>query len=286
MFNTVGKYIRRSPYQAIVATLIMSFTFYMISMFAIRTFASVKLIQYFESRPQLTIFFRDEATPDDINALRQKLKQTGKTSQINYISKEQALSIYRQQNKTDPALLDLVTADILPASLEVKSANAADLSSLADMAKASPLVEEVVFQKDIVDTLLSWINAFKKIGMMEVTVLTVESILVIITIVSFKIVTKKEEIETMKLIGATNSFIRRPFILEGMIYCIAGAVIGWFVAVMIVVYTTPYLESFLKGIPIFPIEPNVLFGLLGGEVLVASFLGMFASFVAVKRYLK
>lgn len=286
MFSTVSKYIRRSPYQAIVATLIMSFTFYMISMFSVRTFVSMQLISYFESRPQLTIFFRDEATENNIMAMKQKIEQTGKTSSVTYISKQQALNIYRQQNKTDPALLDLVTADILPASLEVKSSNAADLSSLADMARGSPFVEQVVFQKDIVDTLLSWVNALKKVGMLEVSVLTIESILVIITIVSFKIVIKREEIETMKLIGATNNFIRAPFILEGVIYCVVGAVIGWFVSIMIIVYATPYLESFLKGIPIFPLAPALLFELLGGEILFAAVLGMFASFVAVKRYLK
>ncbi len=286
MLNTVSKYIRRSPYQATVATLIMSFTFYMISMFAIRTFVSMELIQYFESRPQLTIFFRDEATTQGIMAMKTELQDTGKTSQITYISKQQALDIYRQQNKTDPALLDLVTADILPASLEVKSANAVDLEGLATMAKASPLVEQVVFQKDVIDTLLSWVNAFKKVGLLEVSVLTVESILVIITIVSFKIITKKEEIETMKLIGATNSFIRMPFILEGVIYCVVGAVLGWFVSVMLIVYATPYLESFTKGIPIFPVAPTLLFGLLGAEVVIAAFLGMFASSIAVKRYLK
>lgn len=286
MFNTVGKYIRRSPYQAIVATVIMSFTFYMISTFAIRTFVSMKLINYFESRPELTIFFQDEATPDDITTLRHKLEATGKVTQITYVSKEQALQIYRQQNKSDPVLLDLVTPDILPASLEVKAENPMDLAGLAGIAKATPNVEEVVFQKDIVDTLVSWINAFKEVGVAEILVLVVESILVIITIISFKIVIKKEEIETMKLIGATNSFIRIPFILEGVIYCIAGAVIGWFISVMVIVTSAPHLESFLKGIPIFPIQPILLFGLLGGEVLAACLLGAFASFVAVKRYLK
>lgn len=286
MFSTVGKYIRRSPYQAIVATLIMSFTFYMISTFAIRTLISVKLIEYFETRPQLTVFFRDEATQEDIAALQEKIKATGKTSSIIYVSKEEALKIYKQQNQTDPVLLDLVTAEILPASLEVKAVDAKDLAGLEAIARESDMVEEVIFQKEIVDTLLSWINAFKQVGLAEIIVLLIESVLVITTIISFKIMAKREEIETMKLIGATNSFIRMPFILEGMVYCVLGALIGWCSSVILVLYTTPYLASFLKGIPIFPLPPTLFLGLLAGEVAIAMILGILASFIAVKRYLK
>src|SRR3990167_1019459 len=156
MVNTVAKYIRRSPYQALSAIAIMTLTFFAISVFSILTIISVRFISYFESRPQLTVFFKDSATRDDIRALSDKLKKTGKTSSITFVSKEEALKIYKQQNKSDPILLDLVTADILPASIEVQAVQAEDLSSLAQVVKNAPIVEEVVFQKDIVDTLVAW----------------------------------------------------------------------------------------------------------------------------------
>ena len=84
--------------------------------------------------------------------------------------------------------------------------------------------------------------------MVEIAVLIFESILVIATIISFKILVKREEIETMKLLGATNWFVRMPFIFEGMIYGMTGAAVGWLLAISFVFYSTPYLESFLKGI--------------------------------------
>src|SRR3989344_4056306 len=112
--STVAKYIRRSPYQAISAGLIMSLTFFAITVFAILTILSIRFISYFESRPQLTVFFKDSASRQDISALEDKLKDTGKTSLITYVSKEDALKIYKQQNESDPILLDLVTSDILP----------------------------------------------------------------------------------------------------------------------------------------------------------------------------
>jgi len=284
--NTVAKYIRRSPYQAISAAAIMSLTFFAISIFAILTILSLRFISYFESRPQLTVFFKDTATRQDISALEKQLESTGKTSSISYVSKDEALKIYKEQNKSDPILLDLVTSDILPASIEIQAVQAEDLTSLAQVVQGSSIVEQVVFQKDIVDTLISWTNAFRRVGLAVIGILMVVSVLVIITIIGIKITVRKEEIEIMRLIGASNWFIRAPFLTEGAIYGLAGSVIGGFSAIGIFYYFSPAIESFLKGVAIFPLSPIILLELLALEIIVAMSLGAFASYLAVLRYLK
>lgn len=284
--RTVAKYLRRSPYQAFAATLIMAIAFFSVSLFAILTILSVRLIDYFESRPQLTVFFKDGVVKDDIGSLQKQLQDTGKTSSIAYVSKEEALKIYKEMNKNEPILLDLVTADILPASIEVQANKAENLEDLAGIVKGNKNVEKVVFQKDIIDTLVAWTSAFRKIGITVISVLLVESLFIILTIVGIKITIRRDEIEIMKLIGASNWFIRTPFLLEGIFYGVAGALIGWTVSMGLFVYATPMLESFLKSVPVFPMSPLILVELLGVELLVAGFLGAFASYLAVLRYLK
>lgn len=286
MINTVSKYIRRSPYQAMSATAIMSVTFFTISVFAILTIVSIRFISYFESRPQLTVFFKDSATSADVSSLQKKLSDTGKTSSINYVSKEDALKIYKQQNKSDPILLDLVTSDILPSSIEVQAGQAQDLSSLANIVKGSPIVEEVVFQKDIVDTLISWTSAARKIGLAVIAILLTVSVLIMITIIGIKITVRREEIETMRLLGATNWFIRAPFLLEGAVYGLVGSLVGGLSAIGLFYYFAPNLESFLRGVAIFPLSPVIMGELLLIEIIAACTLGMFASYLAVLRYLK
>lgn len=286
MFKTVTKYMRRSPYQAISAFLIMTLTFFAVSIFAVLTILSVRLIDYFETRPQLTVFFKDTASRQEIQDLEDKLKNTNEVSSIAYVSKEEALQIYREQNKKDPILLDLVTADVLPASIEVQATKAEKLDDLAGIVKSEPIVEEVVFQKDIVDTLISWTSAIRKVGITVISVLSLVSLFVILTIIGIKITLRREEIEIMRLIGASNWFIRMPFLIEGMIYGFVGAVLGWSICVAILLYATPTLESFLKGINIFPLSPLMLLEVLALEVFAACFLGMIASYFAVLRYLK
>lgn len=284
--KTVLKYMRRSPYQAISAALIMTLTFFTVSVFAFLTIFSVRLIDYLESKPQLTVFFTDNASMEEINALKKRLEDTGKTVSVRYVSKDEALKIFKEQNKSQPSTLDLVTADILPASLEIQTSKAEYLSSLVPIIKESKNIDQISFQKDIVDRLIAWTNALRIIGVVVISVLSLVSIFVILTIIGIKITIRREEIEIMRLIGASTWFIRTPFLLEGAFYGMLGAVVGWAVTYGILFSLTGRISEFLQGVPIFPISHILSLEILGFEVLAACFLGMFASFIAVLRYLK
>lgn len=278
--------MRRSPYQSISAFLIMWLTFFVISVFAIITILSVRVIDYLESRPQLTIFFSETVSPEDIESLKSSLEATGKTTAVTYVSKEEALKIYTKDNKEDPLLLDLVTADILPASLEVQTSKPEYIVELVPLVKDAKNVSDVVYQQDIIDTLISWTNALRIGGVALISVLIVVSVFVILTIIGIKITIRREEIEIMRLIGASNWFIRTPFLLEGMLYGFIGALLGFTCAYGIFFFASPQIGEFLKGLSVLPISWILVLELLGVELVIASFLGAFASYVAVLRYLK
>jgi cell division transport system permease protein len=284
--KTMGRNIRRSPYQAFAAIFIMTLTFLTVSFFVFILTGSSKVIDFFESKPQVTAFFKNEAKQEEIDTLSKQLRATGKVASIKFISKEEALEIYKEQNKDDPLLLDLVTAEILPASLEVATHKIEDLTGISDALKTSPIVSEVIYQKDIVSTLVSWTSAIRKIGIGLIIVLSIVSIFIMGTIIGVKISHKKEDIEIMRLIGASNWYIRWPFIFEGIFYGLIGAVIGWTIATAVLWYFIPSLSYFLRGIPIFPIPPAFLLGVLAGEIVFAIALGFLSSFMAVLRYLK
>jgi len=284
--KTTWQNVRRSPYQALAAILIMTLTFLVVSFFSFVFLGSSKIIKYFESRPQVTVFFKDEAKQADIDKLRDQILSTGKISSVKFISKEQALKIYKEQNKNDPLLLELVTADILPSSLEISTSKIEDLASISETLKGSSFIQEVVFQKDVVATLTSWTNAARTIGIGLVSVFSLVSVFIILTIVGIKVSQKREDIEIMRLVGAGSWYVRWPFILEGMFYGAIGSVVGWAVASGVLLYSTPLLSSLLKGIPLLPVSPIFLLELLGIELLLAVFLGALATYIAVLRYLK
>jgi len=285
-FSTAWRNIRRSPYQALSAVLIMSLTFLVISFFVFLLVGSSKIINFFESKPQVTAFFNNDATQQQINGLQNELSTSGEIASIKFVSKDEALKIYKEQNKDDPLLLDLVTADVLPASFEISAVKIEDLAGISETLKKSPIVSEVIYQRDVVSALTSWTNAIRQIGLALIILLSAVSVFIMVTIIGVKISRKKPDIEIMKLIGATSWYIRWPFIIEGVTYGAIGAIIGWTISVGVLLYTTPFLESFLKGIPVLPVSLLSLLGLLAFELLLASLLGILSSYLAVLRYLK
>lgn len=291
--------VRRTPYQAVASVLMIFLTLFVLAIFLLLAGGLSSLLSYFETKPQLTIFFKDEKSKASIDELTAKLQNTGKVATYQYISKDQALAIYREQNKNDPLLLEMVTADILPASLEISATSPQNLTELSDMAKKEKDIDEVVFQKDVVDTLISWTSSIRKIGAVFLVFLFSSTIFILLTSISMKIALKKEEIEILKLVGATPWYIRKPFIYEGIVYGIVGAFVAWLIVAGIILYLQPFITSFLKGIPTLSLwqmgginiaiwPPSVaLFTLLWGVLALAGFLiGLAGSLLAVSRYLK
>lgn len=288
-------HVRRSPYQAMAAILTMFLTFLLGGLFFIASVASVLVLQYFESKPQITVFFTDKATAEDARVLETTLEGTDKIASTKYVTKEDALAIYREQNKDDPLLLQMVTADILPASLEVSAKDPNFLKDLDPIIRQAQGVEEVVFQKDVVDTLLSWTNAIRVVGGSLAGLLALDSLLIIMTVISMKIALKKEEIEILKLVGASPWYIRMPFVLEGGFYGATGAFMSWMIITGLIIWISPVLLSFLGMIPsislVFSSLTSVPFllatgGFMGAMLITGFSLGSIGSLIALGRYLK
>lgn len=297
--KTAWKHIRRSPYQAMAAILAMFLTFLLTGFFFLTSVASAVILQYFEGKPQITVFFRDQATQEDANALTATLQASGKTVSVNYVTKEEALATYRTLFQNDPLLLEMVTADILPASLEVSATSPQHLDDLAQAIASyggkGNIIEEIVYQKDVVDALISWSNAIKVIGGVLALLLAVDALLIIMTVIGMKIALRRDEIEILKLVGASSWYIRLPFLWEGALYGVWGASAAWAVLIGVIVWMRPLLLSFLEAIPVFVTvltsPTGTIFlagsGALLGVLLVTGFLlGIIGSAVSVGRYLK
>ncbi len=290
---------RRTPYQAVASVFMIFMTLFVLAIFLILAGGLTSLLSYFETKPQLTVFFKDDKNKESIDALIQNLQTTGKVSTYQYISKDQALAIYREQNKNDPLLLEMVTADILPSSLEISAISPKYLVELAELTKKDSGIDEVVFQKDVVDTLVSWTSTIRKSGAIFMIFLAFSTIFILLTSVGMKIALKKEEIEILRLVGATTWYIRRPFIYEGIVYGLIGATLAWFIVSGLILYLSPFVTSFLKGIPalslmqinslniiIWPPTIFIFFILLVVLLLSGFLIGLIGSSLAVSRYLK
>lgn len=294
-FETARTHMKRSPYQAMAAILTMFLTFLLGGIFLVTTLTSSLVLQHFESKPQITVFFNDEATEMQAQDLQATLEATGKVASTKYISKDEALAIYKEQNKDDPLLLEIVTADILPASLEVSAKDPKLLSDLEPMVQAAQGVEEVVYQRDIVESLLLWTNAIRLTGGVLAVLLALDSILITMTVIAMKVALRRDEIDILKLVGASLWYVRAPFVLEGGLYGVIGSTAAGIIICILVVLLRSSLLAFLGDIPAISmvltnptgvpfLVANAVF-LLG--LMIAGFLlGAVGSMVTTARYLK
>lgn len=285
-FKTSLSHIRRSPYQALSAIMVMALTFFISGTLVLIGFGSNVILKWFETRPQVTAFFKDEVTPDQIDNLKARINQTGKVREMKYVTKEEALNLYKDLTKGEPLLQEMVTASLLPASLEISTNEVNGLKEIAEILKADESVDDVIFPEDVVSSLSNLTNALRQIGIAIIVFIALVSVLEILVMISMKIAIKKDEIEILRLIGASSWYVRMPFIYEGMFYGVGGAIIGWLGSYVLLMYSTPFLVSYFSEINLFPIPTMVMGGLLGGMILFGTIIGALGSFIAVKRYLR
>lgn len=286
LFSTTLTNIRRSPYQNLAAILLLVITFFVAYSFSLFLYSTQHLLQYFETRPQIIAFFDLEATADQIGQTEQTMKAKGYVENTTVISKDQALQIYQETNKEDPLLLELVTADILPASIEVSGKNVEALQSIKSDLEQMTQIDEVVFQQNVIDSLKNWTRSVRYIGIGAITILCLTSLLNIMVLTAMKISNKRNTINIMRMIGATRWYIKAPYLYEGFLYGLFGSILGWILMYVGLLYATPWLENFLGTIPLLPFPPEIFALQLGAGSLIGVILTGMASTIAVQRVMR
>lgn len=283
-FSYSLKNIRRSPFQALGSIFILFLTFFAAQAFVLIMLGSQVILQYFETKPQVTAFFTDQVSEPTILQLKQQLEQQPYVAQVSYVSKDAALAIYKEDNKNDPLLLEMVTADILPPSIEVSATDVSYLPQISEELQQVTGVDEVIYQKDVIDALQKWMGGIRTAGLGLVIFLVATSILITTILISMKVASKRQEIKIIRLLGATPWFVRGPFVIEGMLYGIISACIAWAVLYTVLLYATPILVTFLDDIPLLPVPFQTMMYLLGGSMAAGALVGSFSGSLSTSRY--
>ena len=283
--------IKREKLLSITNVFMMSMTFLILGVFVTVIVVSQSVLRNLEQQAQVTIFFKDDFSEDRILEMKKQLSDDDRIFAINYVSKEDAYNIFREINKDDPILLESVTSSILPASLEVRGKDLSNLPKLAEEFGKLDGVEEVRFFEDVISRFRSFSTAAYVIGFVLVFVFLVISYSVVISTLRTTINSKGTELEILKLVGATDAYVKMPLIFQGIFYGVTASFLaGLFLFVTIIILGQfGYIPSsfglgFLPNLAMSPLLFSfVLWFLL---VVSGSLLGYLGSFFAVKRYLK
>jgi cell division transport system permease protein len=248
-------------------------------------------LRMLEQQAQLTLFFKDDFTQEKILQLQDTLKKDKRISEVKYVSKEDAFKIFTDINKDEPILLESISANILPASLEIRTKQLSSLDELAKEYSSADGVEEVKFFKDVVDTFKYWSGIVYAVGFALLLIFITISYTVIISTLRTTIHSKGTELEILKLVGASDQYVKSPLIMQGVFF---GAISALISSALLVLLTAPIklLGAFRGGLTLFFVPglnvDQIVFSLIVSVLLVVSgiALGYLGSLTAVKKYLK
>jgi cell division transport system permease protein len=180
---------------------------------------------------ELSIFMQPDATEDQLDAVRRQLSTTPSIKKITYVSKPEAYEEFKRLFRNNPDLVETVTADRLPPSFRVVPEKAEQIETIGAPFRDRPGVFRVVYA----DQIKSLLNATRalQIGFLIIAILLLLSAsALILNSIRMAIYARRREVAVMKLVGATNWFIRVPFMCEGLLQGVAGAICAFLVVVL------------------------------------------------------
>jgi cell division transport system permease protein len=279
-------HIRRSPFQSLIAIIIVTISFFSISVFLIISQGMSSVLKYAETKPEISLYLNDGLDKETVENIHKKLKEYPEIREIKFISKEAALGIYKDLNQDNPMLTEMVSASILPASFEVAVNNPQTLDMIFQDFSKDDNISDIIYQKDLIQNLLIWTKNIRNIGLVMAISLTVISFLVIFVIIGMKITNRKEEIKISRLLGASKFYVKKPFIYEGIFYGLVGSFIGSVIALVIALNVASRLNSYFSPIIFISTEFNFYFLIMISQIFLGTMIGFLSSFIGVKRYTK
>ena len=198
---------------------------------------------------EFSVYMNVDATPDQSDAVERELNRSPDVKDVIYVSQEQAYEEFKTLFQDSPDMIDNVSADVLPPSYRVVPASddADAIEALGERFKGKPGVREVVLASETIDTILRVARTLQ-IGIFVVAaVLLLSATLLIFNTIRMAIFSRRREIEVMKLVGATNWFIRVPFMLEGLVQGLFGASLSFLVIWLV----RPVAVDWLRSVELF-----------------------------------
>jgi cell division transport system permease protein len=239
-----------------------------------------------EAKVEISAFLRSNATPGEIQALESEVTQMPEVEHVTFVSKDEAYEEFKQIYANRPEFYQNLPPDSLPASLRIKLTDADYTQTVASRITGAPAVDDVQFGGEFVKRLLQVNSVLRTITFGMSLILLIAAAALIANTIRLAIYARREEIGIMKLVGATNWFIRIPFMLEGVFASLVGAL----VAAAVVVVAQLLVFSRIGQVPLFQQAFNFSSGeiaavlaMVGG---VGILIGLIGSGMALRRFLE
>lgn len=285
----------RNIWLSIAATSIMTITLFIISTVLIIYTLTNLSINNIKDTIGISVYFNSQTTEKEVLEIKDKLELLPEIKQIDYIPKTIALEKFKEIHKNDSLLIETLnefaeSENPLPDSFAIKANELSDYVYISEVLSSDrfiPFFDRVRDNSKVIERLFNITDTLAKLGILLTSVFIIVTIMVMFNTIRLTIYNRREEVEIMRLVGATNSYIRGPFIIEGIMYAFLATSITAAVLLTLAFFFSSGVESFLA---LSNIQNNFIFSLVWKvifiDLMISLVLGVLASTIAIRRYLR
>jgi len=285
---------RRNGWLSVATISILTISLYLISLTFMIGITADLLLGNVQEKINISIYFNPSVEESEIVDIKNDVQAYKEIKSVEYVSKEQALAEFLEMGNNDPSIkqaLDEIGENPLLASLVIK-ANQADQYDIINKAIENSEFREEISRinydknKIIIERLNKIVAFSKEIGMILGIIFVLIAILITFNAIRITIYSHKQEFEIERLVGASNLYIRMPFIFEGIFYGISASI----VSVILLLITAKLISSFVQRTisedNLMSLYLSNFWQIFGILFLLGILLGVISSFIAIRRYLK
>jgi len=282
---------------AAMAIMIVTLTIILFSVIVNATFSNT--VQQITNKIDVSLYLKDSVTPAQTQTLIKQLKALPSVASVSYLTKDQALQAYQQQNAGNQQSLQAITEidNPLPATVRIKPT---DLNKINQIRAFIDKPDVAALQSDpasdsgdrraAIDKITHATNILRRAGVIAVLVFATISVLIIFNTIQMAIFNRRDELQIMRLLGASTSFIRGPFVVEAIIYGILSAVVSILLINAVFITASSSLQATSFGLLDISYSQsffqNHYWVLLTIQLGLGIFIGAASSVIATRRYLK
>jgi cell division transport system permease protein len=260
-------------------------------LFSVITQAAASSIQ---DKIDISVYFKTNTSEDQILSIEQSLQGLPEVDNVAYISRDQALALFQQAHAADPTISEAINelnSNPLEASLSVKAKDPNQYATIANYLASPDLAQYIdsvsyTQNQNVIERLAKIINLLDRGGWAATLILVIIASLVMFNTIRMSIYASREEIGIMRVVGASNSLVRGPFVVDGMLCGLIAAFASMILITPALYFASPYLNYLIPGLNLFQYFYSHIAQLLLYEVLFGVLVAGFSSFFAVRRYLK
>jgi len=305
-FITFGRIIRtgmvnfvRNAWLAIAAMAIMIVTLSIILFSVIVNATFNNTVAQITNKMDVSIYLKDSVTQDQTNKLIKDIKALPSVQSVAYLNKEQALKAYEQQNAGNQQLLQAIneTDNPLPATIRIKPTDLNQIDQIRHYVEKPQIAglqsdpaSDSGDRREAINKITHATNILRRAGVIAVVVFATISVLIIFNTIQMAIFNRRDELQIMRLLGASTGFIRGPFVVESIIYGILSAIASILIINAIFVTASSSLQATSFGLLDISYSQSYFEGnywkLLGIQLVLGILIGAASSVIATRRYLK